>query len=564
MIKRKFMALVLGIFSATCLLCACGGSQEETSTTENETTTKKSEASTTKKKEDKTEEETTVDLSSITYDNDNTDSKVQNVLKAMLGDNTSAQNVIYNLEFPRIVDDTILNYEVISSDIINKNGELENIPEASTEVTIMVDYRQGAWYFKFNVLSATEAAPFKMDNIAANLIHNTDNIRGNITLPTTVGENNEITVTWQCDRPDLITLNATGTNGEIPAGVVTRGANDEKVKLTATLTSGDYTKTQDFDLTIKAMPAKKEYSAYLYTYFRGNIYGNGESQHIHVATSTDGLYWTALNDNEPILKAELGTKGVRDSFLVRSPHGDHFYLIGTDLDANGGDWASYGGNGSRYIRIWESDDLVNWSEERLVLIAPENAACMWAPETTYDPTTGEYVVYWATGLKGGDGKKIWYAKTRDFYTFTEPQIYKDTENGTTFIDTTMLEYQGTYYRFTKNENELSILLETSDSVLGEYSLVKTRIANEYGVEGPAIYQINGEEKWVLYMDGYANGNSGVGYFPLIANSLEDLKAGNFVRMQKGTFEMPAGAKHGSFVPITQEEYDALQAKWGNN
>ena len=127
----------------------------------------------------------------------------------------------------------------------------------------------------------------------------------------------------------------------------------------------------------------------------------------------------------------------------------------------------------------------------------------------------------------------------------------------------MIEYQGTFYRFTKNENELSILLETSDAVLGDFSLVKTRIAGETGVEGPAIYKINGEEKWVLYMDGYTGKNSGVGYFPLIANSLEDLKTANFVRMEKGTYKMPEGAKHGSFVPITKEEYDALMAKWGN-
>jgi hypothetical protein len=281
-----------------------------------------------------------------------------------------------------------------------------------------------------------------------------------------------------------------------------------------------------------------------------------------MATSQDGFHWSALNDNEPILKAELGTGGMRDSFLLRSYEGDHFYIIGTDLDANGGDWADYGNNGSKYIRVWESDDLVNWSEERLIEIAPENAACMWAPEAFYDDTTGEYVVYWATGLKGGDGKKIYYAKTRDFYTFTEPEIYKDVEDGITFIDTTMTEYEGTYYRFTKNENEISILMETSDSVLGDFKLVKTRIAGELGVEGPAIYKINGQEKWVLYMDGYAGDNAGVGYFPLIADSLEDLKTANFRKLNADEYEMPEGAKHGSFVPITQEEYDALQAKWG--
>lgn len=557
--RRRIKGIIIASLCAGILACT-GCSSDESRLEEDKTT---AEQETTKKKQNKNDkEDETIDLSKITYDNDSSDEEAKEALKTILGENTSADSVVFNLNFPYMLCDRITSYEIVEDDVINRKGEIISDLSETKEVTVIADYRSGKWYFKLRVLSSTEAGPYKADKIAENLIHNTDNVRGNITLPDTVGENNDISVTWTCDREDLITMKPTGANGEIPAGVVTRGEKDEKVKLTATLTSGDYTRTKEFDLTIKAKPAPKEYSAYLYTYFRGNIYGNGESQHIHMAASEDGFFWTALNKNEPILKAELGTKGVRDSYLVRSPEGDHFYLIGTDLDANGGDWASYGGNGSRYIRIWESDDLINWSEERLVLIAPENAACMWAPETTYDKTTGEYVVYWATGLKGGDGKKIWYAKTRDFYTFTEPEIYKDTENGITFIDTSMIEYQGTYYRFTKNENELSILLETSDKVLGDFKPVKKQIAGEFGVEGPAIYKINGEEKWVLYMDGYAKENAGVGYFPLVANSLEDLKNANFVRMKEGEYRMPAGAKHGSFVPITKEEYEALQKKWG--
>lgn len=549
--RKKFLLLLVVTLGMMTIYGGCSSNDADEPKETKEETTKKNE-----------KEEETIDWSKITFDNDSEDDSVRQVLETILGDNESADSVVFNLNFPYMLNEKVVSYEIIQDDVISYKGEIISDLAKEEEVIVVVDYRTGKWYFKFNVLSATDAGPYKVNNIADNLIHNTDNIKGNITLPETAGENNDISIEWSCDRTDLITMEKTGANGEIPAGVVTRGAADQKVKLTAVLKSGEYSYTKEFDLTIKAKPAKKEYAAYLYTYFRGNIYGNGESQHIHIATSTDGFFWTALNDNEPILKAELGTKGVRDSYLIRSPEGDHFYLIGTDLDANGGDWGAYGGNGSRYIRIWESDDLVNWSEERLVLIAPENAACMWAPETTYDPTTGEYVVYWATGLKGGDGKKIWYAKTRDFYTFTEPQIYKNTEGGITFIDTSITEYQGVYYRFTKNENELSILLETSDKVLGEYSLVKKQIAGEFGVEGPAIYRINGEEKWVLYMDGYTGVNSGVGYFPLVANSLEDLKSGNFVRMNKGEYEMPAGAKHGSFVPITQEEYDALQTKWG--
>lgn len=499
----------------------------------------------------------------ITYSNEDDDETVQAVLTQMLDKNTGADAVMSDLNFANILTGvTKLEYEVYDNDAISQDGKLTGKNEKTTEVTVKVMILKEPKYFKFTVPAGDDLVQAKVDEVAENLIHNPDNIRGNITLVKAAGEGDEMKISWKSSDAAIVTDTATGDNKEFPAGVVTRGEKDATVTLTASIEYLGKTTEKEYELTVKAAPEQKEYSAYVYTYFQGNIHGKGESQNIHAAVSEDGFFWKALNNNEPILTAELGTKGVRDSFLIRSPEGDRFYLIGTDLDANGGDWYSYAVKGSKNICVWESDDLVNWSEERQIEIAPKNAGCMWAPEATYDPATGEYVVYWATGINGGNGKKIYYAKTRDFWNFTEPQIYKDVENGTTFIDTTMTVYDGTFYRFTKNENEITIFLETSDALLGDYTLVKNRIADEWGVEGPAIYKINGEEKWCLYMDGYADENAGVGYFPLIADSLEDLKTGNFRRLTAGEFEMPEGAKHGSFVPVTREEYDAMVEKWG--
>ena len=43
------------------------------------------------------------------------------------------------------------------------------------------------------------------------------------------------------------------------------------------------------------------------------------------------MNWDDLNNNHPILTSTLGEKGVRDPFIIRSPEGDKFYLIATDL-----------------------------------------------------------------------------------------------------------------------------------------------------------------------------------------------------------------------------------------
>jgi len=410
------------------------------------------------------------------------------------------------------------------------------------------------------------------DALESIAIPNADNIKGNITLCNHIDiDDQSYPVVWRSSDESKVTSTA-GLNGQIPAGVVTRGEQDSIVTLTAVISSDDIKVSKDYILTIKAKPKTPDYSAYLYCYFQDNIYGKGQTQQIFFATSTDGLRWKSLNQDQPVLISDSGTKGVRDPFLLRSNEGDKFYLIATDLDANGGDWGAYSTNGSRNIVIWESDDLVHWSEERLVDISPRNAECMWAPEAYYDDTTGEYIVYWSASVKGGNGKKIYYARTRDFYTFSQPKIFKYVERNSqslknsngkiesslTYIDTTVLRVNDRFYRFTKREIDQSILMEVSDELLGSYSVVEDIIGGEKGVEGPSVFQLIDQEKWIMMVDGY----TGKGYFPMIADGVSELEKGHFLRLPQIQYQMPKGARHGSFMTITADEYDSLKLQWG--
>lgn len=63
-----------------------------------------------------------------------------------------------------------------------------------------------------------------------------------------------------------------------------------------------------------------------------------------------------------------------------------------------GDWDGAQRHGSKSIVVWESDDLVNWSSERLVRVSPDVCGNTWAPKVTYDEDLGVYVVYWASKL----------------------------------------------------------------------------------------------------------------------------------------------------------------------
>lgn len=215
--------------------------------------------------------------------------------------------------------------------------------------------------------------------------------------------------------------------------------------------------------------------------------------------------------------------------------------------------------------VWESKDLVNWSEQRMVKVAPPEAGNTWAPEVFFDQTTGEYVVFWASKVYkneeqrrvGASQQKMMFAKTRDFYTFTKPEIYMD--YGYSIIDTTMIEHDGNIYRFTKDErpctenspNGKFVFQEVGTSVLDpSYTLIKEGVGKEqinHG-EGPIVFKANHEEKWYLFIDEFGDR----GYVPF---ETTDLSSGEWTMCEH--YNLPARPRHGSVLPITQTEYEAL-------
>ena len=384
--------------------------------------------------------------------------------------------------------------------------------------------------------------------IAAALdIPGADNVRGHITLPT---ELMGAEIEWRSSDGSIVSSD----------GIVTRADSDRGVTLTATISKNGMSVEKTFDLTVKAKTVEEEKVGYIYVYFRGSVNGERELQQIHIAISDDGLNWRDLNGNFPIIESTMGTKGLRDPYIIRSYEGDRFYLMATDLDANGGQWTQYGTNGSKYLMFWESDDLVNWSEQRMIKMSDENMGCTWAPEAIYDAGNQDYLIYWSAHRKDlGDKKVIQYAKTRDFRSFTEPVVWiESTDETTGVIDTSMVRGDdGKYYRFTKREYNNSIFLDVADSLLGEYTRVDSNLPDIIGVEGPAIYRML-DGRFCLMLDGYYGPNAGIGFFPLIT---DDLAGGQFERLNTG-YHMPTGARHGAVMTITQAEYDRIMEKWG--
>ncbi len=359
----------------------------------------------------------------------------------------------------------------------------------------------------------------------------------------------------------------TSNNSVSPDGKVSRGAYDNDVKITAEFSKDGETYSSEYDCRVMAMPKNKNeenMGAYLFVHFSGSE-KNADEEQIYFSVSKDGQSWRTLNNKQPILTSTMGEKGVRDPHIIRSPEGDKFFLIATDLSIfnRGYDpnrWGTCQRNGSRSIMIWESNDLVHWSNQRMAQIAPPNAGCAWAPESVYDSEKDAYMVFWASKTSDDNytTQRIYRCYTKDFKHFTDAELYIDDGNVSN-IDTSFIKHNGTYYRFTKNETNSSVTMMRGDSLSGGFSDVPSYTINGEqgnmvtGYEGPTVYKLNGQDKWCLLLDFYSQSG---GYKPFMT---DDISKGIFTSAQDFDFDMKY--RHGTVIPITSEEYDALVSEY---
>lgn len=415
------------------------------------------------------------------------------------------------------------------------------------------------------VATAAPADQVKARNAANALsVHGIDDVRGNLTLPDTGPDGTA--VRWTSSDPSVIT----------PTGGVTRpaaGGKTSQVTLTASVSSGRDTATRRFTATVTPKPPQQPLKGYSFFYFTGEGTPDGEQIYSAASKGNAPLNFTELNNGKPVLRSSLGELGVRDPFILRSPDGDKFYLLATDLKIyNGRGWDAAQRTGSRSIMVWESTDLVNWSRQRSVEVSPPTAGNTWAPEAFWDAKRGTYVVFWASKLyaesdpahTGDSYNRMLYATTRDFVTFSQPKVWIDP--GYSVIDSTIIQDKDTYYRFTKDERNPTssspcskyITAEKSTDLLDpSYDFVADCIGKgtdqNPGLsrgEGPTGFKSNTENKWYLFIDEYG----GRGYVPF---ETTDLASGKWT-MSTGA-KLPASPRHGTVLPVTQAELDRLTA-----
>lgn len=268
----------------------------------------------------------------------------------------------------------------------------------------------------------------------------------------------------------------------------------------------------------------------LFSFFRNN----GEDGLYLAAASADGLQWRVLNHNKPLLQPTVGeNKLMRDPSIVRGPDGV-FHMVWT---------TSWRGKTIGYA---QSRDLKSWTGQKALTVGNDDTINSWAPEIFYDKASREFVIVWASTMKGkfsetaGMGNndynhRLYAIRTRDFVTVSEPKLFYDP--GFQVIDGAVFQDGRRWVMVAKNETlkpEAKYLFLTfADSLQGPWTKASESISGPQWAEGATPVRLG--DAWYIYFDKYRDKRYGV-------IRSKDLKQWEDLTEK---LHFPAGARHGT-------------------
>lgn len=291
---------------------------------------------------------------------------------------------------------------------------------------------------------------------------------------------------------------------------------------------------------------------FLFTSFRGN----GEDG-LHLALSTNGYHWSALNSDRSFLKPTIGGKLMRDPCLVQGPDGT-FHMVWTS------GWTTKEG---KIIGYAQSKDLIQWSEQKAIALMQHEPTTrnIWAPEIFYDSAKSRWLLFWSSTIPGkfadtdntgddGYNHRFYCATTVDFVTVSESRLLYDP--GFNTIDATLLQDGATFYLILKDERKepvkKNLRLARATSPEGPFTELSEPFTGSW-VEGPSAIKIGAE--YFVYFDHYTQPH----YYGAVRS--RDLKTWEDVSKQ---MVFPRGHRHGSVLRISGDVAEKVSAFKGTN
>ena len=316
---------------------------------------------------------------------------------------------------------------------------------------------------------------------------------------------------------------------------------------------------------------------YLFAYFEGGGDKNLQEQ-LRFAVSDDARSWYALNNNKPVVASDTISEsgGIRDPHILRGDDGC-YYIVATDMHTHD---PKQGWNQNPGIVLMKSDDLVNWTHSKINLArdwpAFSDAYWVWAPQTIYDRKAKKYMIYFTLQRTGDNRQSLitYYAYANpDFTAFeSEPKQLFAAKYGS--IDNDIVYHNGTYHLFYKGntkdasgkEVKNGIQRATSKHLLGpwkeDYNYLDAYAGTTTHVEGSSVFMLNPDDtpahlrtpapQFILMYDLYGSGR----YEYQTSTDLKHWTA------QPQSFRKDFFPRHGSVIPLTADELQRLQQKWG--
>lgn len=289
---------------------------------------------------------------------------------------------------------------------------------------------------------------------------------------------------------------------------------------------------------------------YLFTYFTKN----GEDG-LHLACSTDGLQWQRLNDGKSYLTPQVGkAKLMRDPCVARGPDGT-YHLV----------WTS--GWNENNIGYAATKDFLTWSAQKEIPVMAHEPLVRnaWAPEIVYDVGRGEFLLFWASTIRGrfaqtaGSSEddynhRLYCTTTRDFHAFTPTRLFYDP--GFSVIDASFLFARGRSYLIIKDETRRPprkyLQIAECDDLQGPFRNLSAPFTPAgLWVEGPTALPL--PDGVVVYFDAYQKKHYG-------AMRSRDLRTweditDQLVMPDEGT---PVRLRHGTALAVPREIVDRLR------
>jgi len=245
--------------------------------------------------------------------------------------------------------------------------------------------------------------------------------------------------------------------------------------------------------------APLEIGGYLFAHMTSDDYGR-----LYYSVSSDGLKWEMLNNAQRI---DSTYKGHTD---ICKGHDGKYYLTGNPEDKG-------------FIRIWISEDLINWSifkdyDPQHQDFFPDfipSSSWMGVPKMFFDEPTQTYCITWhATTHKTKhdfvaywNGMRTFCISTKDLKTFSEPKkLFKD---DLATIDVIIRRVGDTYYAIFKDEKfpnhdwitGKSVRIANSKTLTGCYTNLSDEISPNFH-ETPTLIANPDKGQWYIYFEQY--------------------------------------------------------------